>query len=225
MTSFYNPPSRPNMNLNRILILIIWGIMKINNSCTANSIISSCITCGFMRFPLFPTLSHHSLSLSPCPNICTPRPLSSIVKKPSHILSSVRAGGKPQVDPAPPLGLASVPCTQIPVATGHVTSGTPREGLWSGRPLSFWWPGGLTDWPFSGLEARGQISFVVLELFCENRNTSPLFPLFVLYHPFLQWFFFVAISLITFWHIRDLLKKKELGGIIYVAWREVSLWN
>lgn len=49
--------------------------------------------------------------------------LSLPLLKSSHMLSSVRAGGKPQVDPTPPFGLASVPRTQIHVATGQTEWG------------------------------------------------------------------------------------------------------
>lgn len=52
--------------------------------------------------------------------------LSRPLLKPSHMLGAVGAGGKPQVDPTPPLGLASVPRTQIHVAGGHAMQ--QREG-------------------------------------------------------------------------------------------------
>ncbi|TKS70051.1 UPF0606 protein KIAA1549L [Collichthys lucidus] len=44
------------------------------------------------------------------------------------MLNSFRAGGKPQVDPTPLLGLASIQRTQIHIATGHAKQGTEGGG-------------------------------------------------------------------------------------------------
>lgn len=73
---------------------------------------------------------HPSLPASITISFNLPSPLSGPLLKSSHMLRSVRAGGKPQVDPTPPLGLASVPCTQTHVATGHTKEGK-EEGAGS----------------------------------------------------------------------------------------------
>lgn len=119
---------------------------------------------------LYPYLPAHPpfLSSSLSPFYLTHLILSRPLFKSFHMLISVGAGGKPQVDPAPPLGLAAVPGTQLHVAT------LSRGGREGGSSLLCWWSGGFVWvtwlWPWS----RTRILCYVRALFVTTGIHSAL---------------------------------------------------
>lgn len=132
-----NPPSAPLQQSETFSQYYLWGwsLSAWKRFCRKWPTVLKQIAFFVSEWPLVQHISHFSVPTYPFTIplfFSSAQPVLSCLWKSSHMLCSIRAGGKPQVKPTPPLALTSNVHSQIHVATGF------SNQLWKFLLSSFW---------------------------------------------------------------------------------------